>query len=148
MATDWGWKISPMRRLNSPVPLSPSEGSHVVTAIVVDDTEDVRATVASALEADGWVVHQYPDASPVFDAPELTDADLVVCDLSMPTPGDTLLETLHARGIEVPIVMMSGDFAGREAELVRKGARGLLKKPFRLADLLSMARDLVPTHVQ
>ena len=137
-----------MRRLNSPAPLSPSEGSHVVTAIVVDDDEDVRATVASVLEADGWVVHQYPDAAPVLDAPELTDADLVVCDLSMPTPGDALLDAFRVRGIEVPIVMMSGDFSGREAELVSKGARALLRKPFRLADLLSLAWDLVPTHVQ
>ncbi len=102
--------------------------------IVVDDEPLVREIVTEQLEAAGYSVLSFPsgaDALSALDAGE--DADLIVCDLSMPgMDGITLIREAHRRRPKLPAILLTG-FATNAAEIAVGSAVGgrftLLRKP-------------------
>lgn len=109
------------------------------TILLVDDDEDVREAVASALEEEGYDVVVAREGAEALDAlrGDCTP-QLILLDLTMP----------HMTGVEfkrrllaempalsrIPVVVMSADVEGREkARLL--GATAFLRKPIRLGEL-------------
>lgn len=100
--------------------------------LIIDDEANIRRMLAALLRAEGFVVDESPNGSAGLLALENLDPDALFLDLFMP-PGPDGLETLsqiRAKGIEAPVIMMSGKAqladAVRAAQL---GAFQFLEKP-------------------
>ncbi|HWQ12592.1 MAG TPA: response regulator [Roseiflexaceae bacterium] len=109
--------------------------SHI---LVVDDDPSIRAVIADALADEGYAVRTASNG--VEGLLALADAlpALVLLDLRMPVmDGWTFARTLHQRGIQLPIVVMTAAQDARQwAQEV--GARAYVAKPFDLGELLDV----------
>jgi len=106
---------------------------------VVDDDEAVRDSMRALLESHGFNVRDYASARDFLIVAPLTPMGCVVLDLHMPgMSGLELLDTLHARGYRLPIIVLTGrsDIALRQ-RVIRAGALILLDKPVADETLLS-----------
>ena len=115
--------------------------------LVVEDEAALGEAVAEALTDAGFVVERAGDGIEALERLSKQPFDLIVCDLKMPRlDGPALyreLETTNPAMIR-RVLFVTGDVAGTDAErfLEQTGCRWLAK-PFRLRDLLRVARDMV-----
>jgi DNA-binding NtrC family response regulator len=100
--------------------------------LIIDDEANIRRMLAALLRAEGFVVDESPNGPAGLIALESLDPDAIFLDLFMP-PGPNGLDTLgqlRGKGIEAPVIMMSGKAqladAVRAAQL---GAFQFLEKP-------------------
>ena len=111
--------------------------------LVVEDDPDILDALVCALEGASYNVI---GAENGVDAMLLLGAqrfDLIVLDLYMPgVDGETILQSLRAKGMRTPVVLAS---ASRSvAETARAfGVAGYLKKPFSLPALEAMVASAV-----
>ncbi|MBU0679916.1 MAG: sigma 54-interacting transcriptional regulator [Proteobacteria bacterium] len=111
--------------------------------LVVDDEESLRLTFQMFLSREGYgpveVASTYDDALALIDK---QDFDLVVSDIVMDgASGIDLLRTIKEKGVECPVVMVTGyPNINTAAEAVRLGAFDYLAKPVKKEDLLRTAR--------
>ncbi|MCA1563714.1 MAG: response regulator [Acidobacteria bacterium] len=117
------------------------------TALVVEDEAPLGAAVAVALVDAGFSVDRAGDGEEALERVAARAYDLIVCDLKMPRLDGTafyrrILGTSPA--LARRIIFVTGDVAGTDAErfLEDTGCRWLAK-PFRLGDLLRVARDVL-----
>jgi DNA-binding NtrC family response regulator len=108
------------------------------TILITDDDRVCREAIQRTLERQGYRVQGAEDVDAALDAIRRIPFDLIVCDFRMPgKTGLDLLAELHARGPQIPVLMVSAyTDANTEAAAVQLGAAGLLRKPFRRQDLL------------
>jgi CheY-like chemotaxis protein len=129
-------------------PLERDEGEtrEGASVLVVEDEAALGAAVAESLQDAGFTVQRASDGLEALDRIRQQAYDLIICDLKMPRlDGMQFFHELelahhdHARRV----VFVTGDVAGTEAErfLEDSGCRWLAK-PFRLRDLLRVARDM------
>jgi DNA-binding response OmpR family regulator len=116
--------------------------------LVVDDNSQLRRAVGTALTRDGYEVTEAADGAAALVAMHANPADLVLTDIVM--PGREGVETIFAlreRWPDVPIVAMSGGgrISGTDylATARLAGASSTLAKPFRIAELLQLVRQLL-----
>jgi two-component system NtrC family sensor kinase len=131
--------VAPVERADEPPP-----GSAV---LVVEDEAALGAAVAEALADAGYSVDRAGDGEEALERTARRTYDLIVCDLKMPRmDGAEFYRRLAigTPGLARRILFVTGDVAGTEAErfLDESGCRWLAK-PFRLADLLKVARQLL-----
>jgi two-component system, OmpR family, response regulator PrrA len=115
-----------------------------VRVLVVEDTDSVRRAVSLGLRANGFVVTAVSGAQQALAVLTAVAPDVVLTDLSMPdVDGFELIRTLRARGVDLPIVVMSArdDRLDRMAA-ASAGADGYLVKPFGLTELCSTVTAL------
>jgi len=117
------------------------------TALVVEDEAALGTAVAEALADVGFRVDRAADGEEALERVKAQPYDLIVCDLKMPRlDGTAFYRTLAVTypALARRIVFVTGDVVGTEAErfLEDSGCRWLAK-PFRLRDLLRIARDVV-----
>ncbi len=115
--------------------------------LVVEDEPALAEAVADALTDAGFRVDRAADGQEALERVNASVYDLVICDLKMPrVDGQTFYRTVAETmpSLTHRIVFVTGDVAGTDAELFLEetGCRWLAK-PFRLGDLLSVARDVV-----
>ncbi len=124
--------------------------------LIVDDDAAVRTALERTLTSGGFAVEAVADAFQTLDRLDLHPPDAVLLDLKMPgMDGLGLLENLRQRGLEVPVVMLTGhgdQFTAREC--LDAGAAAFLTKPPDRAELLltmtgavaqgRLARELAP----
>jgi two-component system NtrC family sensor kinase len=125
-------------------PPSVPEGS---MALVVEDEAALAVAVADALSDAGFSVDRAADGEEALRRVRQRPYDVIVCDLKMPrVDGMTFHRTVlaEAPGLSRRIIFMTGDVAGTEAErfLEESGCRWLAK-PFRLSELLRVARGIL-----
>jgi two-component system nitrogen regulation response regulator NtrX len=113
--------------------------------LIVDDDAGVRTVLRRILTSAGYSVHEAGDA---FQALELLDAqppDAALLDLKMPgMDGLGLIDNLRQRGLEIPIVVLTGhgdEFTSQQ--VLEAGAAAYLTKPPDRADLLLAVRGAV-----
>ncbi len=102
------------------------------SVLIVDDEPNIRRMVGALLGAEGFEVHDAPDAATGLAKASEVDPDLVLLDLMMPNPTDglELLEKLRERSPDLPVVMMSGRAGLADAvKATRLGAVNFLEKP-------------------
>jgi signal transduction histidine kinase len=138
--------------LRPPLPRAPeAETTNIgggASVLVVEDEAALGAAVAEALTDAGFTVDRASDGLEALERVRSTPFDLIVCDLKMPRLDGTQfyreLEVMNP-ALARRILFVTGDVAGTEAErfLEETGCQWLAK-PFRLKDLLRVARDLRP----
>jgi two-component system NtrC family sensor kinase len=129
----------------------PPEAAEAVPAgaavLVVEDEAALGAAVAEALTDAGYAVDRAGDGEEAIARVEARTYDLIVCDLKMPRmDGIEFYRRLAvgSPGLARRILFVTGDVAGTDAErfLADCGCRWLAK-PFRLGDLLKVAREVL-----
>ena len=111
------------------------------TVVVIEDEPQIRRFVRSALEAEGWQVHEADTAKKGLIEAGTRKPDLLVLDLGLPD-GDGLEVIKDVRGWSgVPIIVLSAraDEADKIAAL-DAGADDYLTKPFGIGELLARVR--------
>ncbi|MDT3672622.1 MAG: response regulator [Aromatoleum sp.] len=107
---------------------------------VVDDDAAFRRSLVFLLESVGWRVESHASAEDFLAArpPPMADLGCLVLDIRMPTmSGLELQQALHARGIQPPIVFITGHGDVELAvQAMKHGASDFLQKPFRDQALL------------
>lgn len=104
--------------------------------LLVDDDDDVRETTASMLRVLGMEVREARSGVEALERVEGAAPDLILLDYAMPgMNGAELARRLRQRGVESPILMVTG-YANAEDLRIGLGANAsLLPKPFGLAEL-------------
>lgn len=109
------------------------------SVLLVEDDDETREALARALhfELEVIVARNGHEALVACSGRRI---DLVVTDLNMPVmDGATLIRQLRLRGVEAPVILISGDERAREvARTIR--ALAFLAKPFELGELLVLIR--------
>jgi len=117
----------------------------VETILVTDDDSACRDTIQKALEREGYQVESAVGVDDAVRAINRRRFDLIVCDYRMTgKTGFDLLAELKGREPHIPVLMVSAYVdVVTEAGAVQLGAAGLLRKPFRLRQLIeSVARAI------
>lgn len=107
------------------------------TVLLVDDDHDLRAVLASGLEAQGYRVVAKADGPSAIASLDEVAPDIAVLDFAMPgMNGAEVADEIAARFPALPILFASG-YADIDAIRAVAGPDArLLRKPFRIDDLL------------
>ena len=99
--------------------------------LVVDDDRTFRLSTAQLLRQDGHDVEVAADAAEAADVLRSGSFDLVLLDMRMPgMDGLTAVEVLRKRGLQAPILMISGfGTIDTAVESLHRGADHFLSKP-------------------
>lgn len=111
--------------------------------LVIDDERSIRNTMKDILEFEQHTVTLAEDGAQALEAVGRETFDLIFSDIKMPgMDGMELLDALLARGVEAPIVMISGHGTIETAvEALKKGAFDFIEKPIDLNRLLVTVRN-------
>jgi len=105
--------------------------------LIIDDDPFLSEAIATALALQGYETREAENGKLGLAAIEAARPALVLLDLRMPVlDGEEVLRELAARGIKLPIVLMSADDEAEEAA-VRHGVAAFLKKPIAIPRLLA-----------
>ena len=87
-----------------------SQAASVIRILFVEDDDGFREALSADLSDRGFDVQCFPDGSSLFSALDACpDADLILLDWKLPrTPGIDLLPRLRRRGINMPVVFLTG----------------------------------------
>jgi DNA-binding response OmpR family regulator len=102
--------------------------------LLVDDHDDIRRLVATALINEGHRVDAAKDAIKARRMIARGTYDLVVTDVSLPRGEDGISLAAHAREQGCGVILISGSYAAEER--LRGNGFAYLMKPFRLTSLL------------
>ena len=111
--------------------------------LVIDDELTVTQAVVKVCSAEGMTVVAAGNATDALRYLEGSKFRLVLCDIMMGgLDGFQFLEELDRRGIEVPVVMMTGYSTVENAvrSLTSTGAVDYIPKPFTADELLAVVR--------
>ncbi|WOI55815.1 sigma-54 dependent transcriptional regulator [Palleronia sp. LCG004] len=99
---------------------------------VIDDDEDVRASLAEMLELAGLDPVTFSRAEPALDALRPDFPGIVICDIRMPRmDGMAFLDAALARDRDLPILLVTGHGDVELAvEALGRGAYDFIEKPF------------------
>lgn len=111
--------------------------------LIIDDERSIRSTMKDILEFENHTVTLAEDGAQALEAVGREAFDLIFSDIKMPgMDGMELLDALLARGVEAPIVMISGHGTIETAvEALKKGAFDFIEKPIDLNRLLVTVRN-------
>ena len=131
---------------------TPPESVEVLAAVIkvtaVDDDGFMRDLLARVLAGAGMEVASYGSAAELLGAGDLGSATVLLLDVKMPgMSGLDLQDLLRRRGIDVPVVFISGaaDLA-MAVTAMRNGAADFIEKPFEGASLIERVRQAVARH--
>ena len=113
--------------------------------LVVEDDQNVRQTLDSALRFAGHEVVTVTDGDEALDEITRQEPDLIVLDVMMPrVDGLTVCRLLRERGYRTPVLVLTArqEVSDRVAGL-DAGADDYLPKPFALDELLARVRALL-----
>lgn len=119
---------------------------------IVDDDEAVRRSTAFMLRHAGFAVETHTDGLAFLKAVQPGERACVLLDVRMPgMDGLTVQRTLHERGLDLPVVILTGHGDIQIAvEAMRAGAVNFLEKPYEKEALLNAlaeaARRLDRSH--
>lgn len=116
--------------------------------LVADDEPPMRQMVRLACERAGHEVFESANAPTSIEAYERVKPDLLILDVGMPGGGGPfVLNSLRFGGKRTlcPVLIISGTL-DRTADEIRTllAVDRVLAKPFRIADLLAVVRELLP----
>jgi len=109
-----------------------------ITIFVVDDDDAMRRSIVFLAESVGWKVRAFASAEECLGCADLATGRCLVLDVRMATmSGLELQRELGARGIELPIVFITGHGDVSSAvQAMKNGALDFIEKPFRDQQLL------------
>ena len=117
---------------------------HIISAklLVIDDDDEVRASLRASLEDAGYCVLQAANGRRGLQLFELEQPDLVICDLNTPElDGLELVRQIGERDNGVPVIVIASAGVMSDAiEALRLGAADYLVKP--LDDLVMLEHSI------
>ena len=119
------------------------------TISIIDDDEAVRSALRMLVLSFGWTPKVYASGQSFLDALPQAEPDCILLDLDMPgMNGAEVQESLHARGVEIPVIIITGQ---KNTQLLSRaraaGACDMLAKPFQDEELkLSIERAIEGVH--
>lgn len=118
------------------------------TILVIDDEELIRLQIRNALEMEGFTVYEAANGNEGLTRIALSVPDVVITDILMPDKEgiETILE-LRRLHPTVRIIAISGGGRTGNKDFLKTakhlGADRTLAKPFGLADLLKLVREVL-----
>ncbi len=115
------------------------------TVFVVDDDDAVRQALELLLESVGLTAQTYASAEDFLQAYDASQSGCLVLDVRMPgTSGLALQELLAARGVDIPIIFITGHGDVSTAVRAMKAhAFDFIEKPFNDQDLLDRIHEAI-----
>lgn len=111
--------------------------------LVVEDEDDLRGLIGSALDDAGYVVVEAGDGESALAACRERDPDVILLDLGMPRLSGQAFVDAYRRGLgHAKIIVMTGADSGGETS-ARMHAAVFLSKPFDLQQLLSAVKRVL-----
>jgi two-component system response regulator ChvI len=114
--------------------------------VLVDDDPAFREALADRLSKQGFAVQSFADGAALLGALDAAvDADVIILQWDLPEmPGIDLLAKLRRQGVDVPVVLLSGQ-AQRADECLafEKGATDVVCKPRGVKVLLGRLESIV-----
>lgn len=109
---------------------------------LIDDDTSILDSLCDLAEAHGLTARPFSSAVEFLSQEEIAEPGCIVADLKMPRlNGLQLQEQLAARGIEMPLIMISGHADVNSAvTAMRCGATDFLTKPFDPSELFERIR--------
>ena len=110
--------------------------------LIVDDEPLVRMHVRRLLTQHGFTVEDAPNGNAGLEAIRRALPDVVLLDMMMPDlDGVEVVRRLRASGLNVPVVLCSGDLGAARARGLEPGlVQCTLQKPFDQSQLLEAIR--------
>jgi two-component system, NtrC family, nitrogen regulation response regulator NtrX len=111
--------------------------------LVIDDEKSIRNTLQEVLEYENHKVDVATNGAEGIEIFSNNSYDIVLCDIKMPgMDGIEVLEKLHEKAHDVPIIMISGHGnIDTAVEAIKKGAYDFIEKPLDLNRLLVTMRN-------
>ncbi len=141
---------SPLQKRSSrPAPTPTRVGRRVPTIVVADDSIFQRMMMRALLESEGYQVLEAGDGREVLELVKLSQPDLVMMDVAMPSM-DGVAAARRIRGgagasARVPIVFLSALAASGDRDTaLAAGGDDYLVKPISDRELLAVARRYAP----
>lgn len=106
--------------------------------LVIDDERSIRNLMQEILEDEGHSVDVAEDGAKGVEMADKEKYDVIFCDIKMPSlSGEEVLDTLREKGIETPVIMISGHGdIDTAVSCIKKGAFDFLSKPLDLNRIL------------
>ncbi|MBK8340166.1 MAG: response regulator transcription factor [Flavobacteriales bacterium] len=113
--------------------------------ILLEDDALVRAVLAHRMRGAGWQVTALPDGRDLESILRTSPAQLIVVDIGLPhVDGLALVEDLRARGIQVPVMVLTAYDQPHLLAAVRSaGANDLMQKPCDQEELIDRMERLL-----
>jgi len=113
--------------------------------LLVEDDPSLASGLQLALRRANYTVEHVDDGPAAIQALALTEFDLLVLDLGLPTlDGTAVLKALRARDNPIPVLVLSARDSTRDrVQGLDLGADDYLTKPFELDELLARIRVLL-----
>jgi CheY-like chemotaxis protein len=105
----------------------------------------IRTLIKTVFQGTGWSMQEFPDGKEFVDSLDGGAYDLLFLDLMMPNMnGFQVLQELHQRGIEMPVIIFSA-LSKKETVLKAQeyGVRTFLRKPLKPEKLLQKAAEVL-----
>ena len=119
----------------------------MATIVVVDYEASVRRVLIRSLRYGGHEVLDFECPEEALEEVDFGEVDLLITDLQMPMTGDQVIRQLRARGIQIPVLVVSGFLDPERVAIVENlGVEKILKKPFELDELLEAVEESLDVH--
>lgn len=115
-----------------------ASGTLPIHVLVVDDDSSLRETIVRSLGNQPFVLFEAGSGNEALAFTERERIDIILSDVKMANgTGIELLEEIRRRHPSAPaVVLMTGFSDLSEQEMIAKGCRSVLKKPFKRSSLI------------
>lgn len=120
----------------------------MVNVLVVDDVQTIRELLAEMLVSRGYEVQSAVGGWGALAILERFKPDVVITDRRMPEmSGEELIRHIRRKSKRQPIILMTGDslLPVEEAVIKAVGADYILKKPFKIRELVAAIESVIAT---
>lgn len=114
--------------------------------LIIDDSENIRATLKLTLEFRGYEVEEACDGKAGLEMLEQNRYDMVFCDLAMPVMnGEEVIRKLRREmgNTELPVVVISAEERDAKNRALTLGATDFIDKPFYPEQIFEMAEKIL-----